>query len=223
MRPHVLPSPTSHDPDGSRRSGVPIDFTMMYATHDAFRRDLAMLAQASSTGDDDGVRARWDNFKAQLIVHHSVEDANLWPAVRVAGSGRTGAAQLVDAMEREHAQLEPLLDAVDQAIRPRPLPLPLYEVVRPLQSMLTNHLDHEEREALPLIQAVCTAADWRRFAGHMRRRQGIRGAATYVPWVLDSLDQAGRRRFLAALPPPVRLINRIAFEPRYQRRGRSNS
>ncbi len=47
--------------------------------------------------------------------------------------------------------------------------------------------------------------------------------ATYVPWILDHLNQAGRRRFLAALPLPVRLVNWVAWERRYRRQTRSSS
>lgn len=67
-----------------------IDFTVMYVTHDAFRRDLDRLAAAAAdrrTGTR-GVRAGWENFKNQLDVHHSVEDAALWPRVERAVTSR---------------------------------------------------------------------------------------------------------------------------------------
>jgi hypothetical protein len=82
-----------------------------------------------------------------------------------------------------------------------------------------THLKHEEDAALPLIQSVCTPADWRAFAGAMRRRQGIKGAARYVPWILDGMPPEKQRRFLAALPAPVRVLSRIVWEPRYRQRG----
>jgi hypothetical protein len=91
--------------------------------------------------------------------------------------------------------------------------------VTELTSALQWHLKHEEDAALPLIQAVCTPADWRAFTGEMRRRQGLKGAASYVPWILDGVAPAGRQRFLAALPAPVRAINRLLWEPRYRQRG----
>ena len=216
MKPRSPRGPTNARTDAPRRSGAAIDFTMMYLTHDAFRRDLGLLARRASTNDTAGLRTRWHIFKTQLLIHHSVEDAHLWPAVRRAASGRTGAARLLHDMEREHGQLEPLLDAVDHALAAGADRL--CDLIGQLQPVLTGHLDHEERDALPLIQAVCSPADWRRFAGHVRRRQGVRGAATYVPWVLDGLDQDGRRRFFAALPPPVRLANHLEWERRYQRR-----
>src|SRR5262249_14144596 len=90
--------------------------------------------------------------------------------------------------------------------------------VAELTSALERHLKHEEDAALPLIQAVCTPADWRAFTGEMRRRQGLKGAAIYVPWILDGTAPAGRRRFLAALPAPVRVISRLLWDPRYSHR-----
>lgn len=66
-----------------------VDVTVMYSTHDAFRRDLERLSLAAAAGrtDSDEVRAGWKNFKDQLHVHHSVEDAVLWPRVELAVAG----------------------------------------------------------------------------------------------------------------------------------------
>ncbi len=94
-----------------------IEFTMMYATHDAFRRDLGRLEEASAAGKAGtaGVRAGWENFRTQLLLHHSVEDSLLWPAVRRAVPGRPRDLALLDEMEAEHARLDPLLAAFDKA------------------------------------------------------------------------------------------------------------
>jgi iron-sulfur cluster repair protein YtfE (RIC family) len=201
------------------RTAEAIDFTMMYVTHDAFRRDLGRFTAASAAGTAHapGVRAGWENFKAQLLLHHSVEDTHLWPRVRRATAGRTAGLALLDEMEAEHAQIDPLLAAVDDALADSASNLAGH--VAELASALEWHLRHEEDAALPLIQSVCTPADWRAFAGAMRRRQGIKGAAIYVPWILDGSAPDGQRRFLAALPAPVRVISRLLWEPRYRRRG----
>jgi len=205
--------------DTADRAAEAIDFTMMYTTHDAFRRDLGRFTAASAAGTADapGARAGWENFKAQLLLHHSVEDSDLWPRVRRAAAGRPSSLALLDEMEAEHAQIDPLLAAVDAALANPASNLAAH--VAELTSALERHLKHEEDAALPLIQAVCTPADWRAFTGEMRRRQGPKGAAIYVPWILDGTAPAGRRRFLAALPAPVRVINRLLWEPRYRQRG----
>jgi hypothetical protein len=205
--------------DTADRAPAAIDFTMMYVTHDAFRRDLGRLKTAATAGTAlaPGVRAGWENFKAQLLLHHSVEDSDLWPRVRRAAAGRPSGLALLAEMTAEHAQIDPLLAAVDDALAH--WPGNLAAAVAGLASALEWHLKHEEDAALPLIQSVCTPADWRAFAGAMRRAQGIKGAARYVPWILDGLAPEGQRRFLAALPAPVRVINRILWEPRYRQRG----
>jgi iron-sulfur cluster repair protein YtfE (RIC family) len=201
------------------RTAEAIDFTMMCVTHDAFRRDLGRFTAASAAGTAHapGVRAGWENFKAQLLLHHSVEDTHLWPRVRRATAGRPAGLALLDEMEAEHAQIDPLLAAVDDALAGSASNLAGH--VAELASALEWHLRHEEEAALPLIQSVCTPADWRAFAGAMRRRQGIKGAAIYVPWILDGSAPDGQRRFLAAMPAPVRVISRLLWEPRYRRQG----
>jgi len=195
-----------------------IDFTVMYATHQAFRRDLARITTAVTTGEaiTPQVRAGWENFKCQLHIHHTVEDSDLWPRLRRAVSHPQHLA-LLDEMVAEHAQIDPLLDAVDTAM-PRPA-TDLSGHLRELSAALNHHLTHEEQDALPLIESALKPSDWRAFTSQMRRHQGIRGAAVYVPWVLDETPPAEQRRFLAALPPPVRLINRIFWQPRYSRRN----
>lgn len=67
-----------------------IDFTPMYASHDAFRRDLERLATAVAEGQAGSpqVRAGWENFKRQLHIHHTTEDGGLWPRVRERAAGR---------------------------------------------------------------------------------------------------------------------------------------
>jgi hypothetical protein len=205
--------------DTADRTGEAIDFTMMYVTHDAFRRDLGRFTAASAAGTAHapGVLAGWENFKAQLLLHHSVEDTHLWPRVRRAAAGQPPGLALLDEMAAEHAQIDPLLAAVDDALAGSAGNLPPH--VAGLASALEWHLKHEEDAALPLIQSVCTPADWRAFAGQMRRRQGVKGAAIYVPWILDGAAPGGQQRFLAALPAPVRVISRLLWEPRYRQRG----
>jgi iron-sulfur cluster repair protein YtfE (RIC family) len=205
--------------DTADRAATPIDFTMMYVTHDAFRRDLGRLQTAATAGTAQapGVRSGWENFKAQLLLHHSVEDSDLWPRVRRAAAGRPSGLAMLAEMAAEHAQIDPLLAAVDDALAHSPGGLAA--AITGLASALEWHLKHEEDAALPLIQSVCTPADWRAFAGAMRRAQGIKGAARYVPWILDGMAPEEQRRFLAALPAPVRVISRILWEPRYRQRG----
>ncbi|MGW1798539.1 hemerythrin domain-containing protein [Streptomyces sp. NPDC001984] len=196
-----------------------IDFTGMYASHDAFRRDLARLADAVTDGraGTEQVRAGWENFKRQLHIHHTTEDTDLWPRVRERAVGRPRDLALLDEMEEEHARIDPLLAAVDTAMTDRAPELP--DLVRALTSTLDDHLGHEEDSALPLMQDVLNDADWAAFTGSIRRTQGLRGAALFVPWIVDGAPPADRATFLGTLPPPVRVLNRLFWEGSYRRRG----
>ncbi|QIY65971.1 hemerythrin domain-containing protein [Streptomyces sp. RPA4-2] len=196
-----------------------IDLTVMYAAHDAFRRDLERLAKAAvdGTASTPQVRAGWDNFKHQLHIHHTAEDSDLWPRVERGAAGRPRDVALLAAMEAEHAGLGALLTAVDTALRDRSAELPA--CVHALAAALGDHLTHEEDSALPLVQEVLTPADWGAFTGKIREAQGLRGAALFVPWIVDGAPAADRARFLGALPPPVRVLNRLFWEAGYRRRG----
>jgi iron-sulfur cluster repair protein YtfE (RIC family) len=205
---------TSHQPQTE-----PIDFTLMYVTHDAFRRDLARLVAAADAGTSAAprVQAGWRNFKRQLDVHHSVEDAALWPRLAAAVAHRPLDAGLVDEMEAEHASLDALLAAVDKAMAEDPDQLP--DASRVLAGVLGAHMAHEENSALPLIQEVLTRKDWGGFRSAMARRQGPSGAAAYVPWVIDGNTPDQRHRFFAAMPAPLAVVNKLLWEPRYRKRG----
>ncbi|GAA2664663.1 hemerythrin domain-containing protein [Streptomyces aculeolatus] len=196
-----------------------IDFTMMYVTHDAFRRDLGRLlaAAVAGTAHTPQIQAGWANFKHQLLLHHTVEDDVLWPRLADKVTHRPDDLLLLADMEAEHARIDPLLTSVEAALEEPAADLA--EQVDRLRTALVEHLDHEEKSALPLIQEVLTPADWRVFASRMRERQGLRGAAVYIPWITDSMPAAERERFLAHFPPPVRVINRRLWEPRYRKSG----
>lgn len=193
------------------------DFTPMLAAHDAFRRDLDRLvaAAAAGLGSDPTVRAGWETFQDQLDIHHKAEDEALWPRMRTRLADRPGDLALLDAMEAEHDRVDPLLDAVASALdTPGPA---LREAAENLSAALREHLEHEERDTLPLI----TAEEWKSFAAHIRKKQGLSGAAEFIPWLMDDATATGRRgAFLASLPLPARLVYRLRWQPRYSKARR---
>jgi iron-sulfur cluster repair protein YtfE (RIC family) len=107
--------------DNTRGDRIPltgkVDFTMMYAAHDAFTRDLKRLTAAVEAGQtaDPAVRAGWAMFKKQLHIHHIAEDKSLWPVLRGRVT-RPDDVAVLDAMEDEHARIDPQLESVDKAL-----------------------------------------------------------------------------------------------------------
>jgi hypothetical protein len=57
-----------HDCEEVRMTGLTLDMTMMFATHDALRRDLAQVTQLNARNEG------WSIFEQMLHAHHMAED-----------------------------------------------------------------------------------------------------------------------------------------------------
>jgi hypothetical protein len=157
-----------------------IDFSIMYAAHEAFRRDLRMLAEH---WDQD----RWEQFKRQLLIHHQAEDELVWPLMRSRVAGDAASLAVVDDMEAEHARIDPLLEAAD---------------VPTLTELLNGHLQHEETVALPLIDSVLNRDEWAAFSIALRDRQGgVPEWRTFFLWLLEDASPQARESVRGVLPP----------------------
>ena len=201
-----------------RTIGGEVDFTMMYAAHDAFSRHLEWIAQAL---EHDGAVSRataerWALFATQLHVHHTAEDESLWPKLRSVIAGPDELAVL-DAMAAEHTQLEPQLERIGAQLDAG-FAAEAGNGVRDLAALLARHMRHEENAALPLIDGYLGRAGWAEFGKHIRSTQGVSGAAVYLPWLLDGAPAELARRVLAMLPPPVRVLYRVGWRRRYRAR-----
>lgn len=207
------------DTDHRRQTGT-VDFTMMYAAHDAFARDLRRLAAAAAQGRGLEPRevARWRGFTAQLHLHHRLEDVALWPPLRQEVL-TPAEIDVLDAMEREHAQIDPALDAVDRAIADRDA-VSYAHGLRTLTGTLGVHMRHEETAALPMVETHLGPAGWAAFGAQFRGAQGVRGAAEFFPWLLDDAPAETTARVLGLLPPPVRLLYRLFWARSYRRATR---
>src|SRR5690606_21018230 len=142
----------------------------------------------------------WELFKRFLHVHHTSEDTTLWPVMRQALAGRPDDLALLDAMESEHARLDSLIAQVDAALADAEHgPERLGDLVDALVSALSEHLGHEEREGLRLIDAVMTPEQWQRFGENHRQRVGS-GASRYLPWLLEDANPQYAAAILSRIP-----------------------
>ena len=176
----------------------PVDMTMMYVLHHAFRRDLAAFAAAAGrTPATDraawkAMAERWEIFSTALHHHHSGEDAGLWPALmeRTDEAGRA----VLDAMEAEHAEIDPILEACAAGFRRlaatadddarRGLAVRLVAA----KERLGEHMRHEETDAIALIQQLLTNAEWEAITEeHFDKGISFRQILRLVPWVAHEL------------------------------------
>ena len=197
-----------------------LDMSMMFAMHDALRRELVQVARiASRTDDHPGRLLRaalgWELFKKFLLVHHQSEDDTLWPTLRANVAGQPDRVALADALEAEHAVIEPLLTAIDAAAADPDYGYQRFgDIVDELATKLSAHLSHEETDGLPLIDVSLTAQEWQRFAQvHTERIRG--DAPMYMPWLLNGASPQTLDAVLGKFPPPLLTAFREEWGPRY--------
>ncbi|MEU4425199.1 hemerythrin domain-containing protein [Actinoplanes sp. NPDC024001] len=237
MRPHMaatlaaVEAGTGLLPGQAAAPPGPLDVTGMWVMHHAFRRDLARFAAAvAGTPLADrptwrALRDRWDRFAVVLHKHHTGEDDGLWPLLRerAAAAGDHGAVATLDAMEAEHAVIDPLLASCRAGFEG--LAAGATEAGRAEQSArvaatveaLQAHLGHEERDAMALVQAHLSAGDWERLEKEVfQAAYRPRDLAFAVSWAFDGLPAATRRRMLADGGPVLRLLSRV-LAPAFRR------
>ena len=187
----------------------PVDLTVMYTVHHAFRRDLAAFARAvPATPVEDratwiALEHRWTRFAEVLHHHHTGEDAGLWPLLLA----RVGAEDrgVLEAMEAEHGEIDPLLEACATGFARMAAGgtgderAALAVRTAAARDVLGRHLEHEETEALALVQRHLTQDDWHRMEQeHFKgRRLPLATTLFLVPWACDGVPEGVRRRAFA--------------------------
>ncbi|OPC77943.1 hypothetical protein B4N89_37545 [Embleya scabrispora] len=209
--------------DWSARSDLvgTVDFTMMFAAHDAFSRDIARMITACKSGRALAPEntAAWDRFKRFLLLRHRTEDTVLFLPLRAAVDDPLDLDMLA-AMDVEHARIDPLLDLIDAALADADYGGALVALHESAEE-LGAHMRHEERRALPLLEARLGRAGWDAFGRSIRKEQGLRGAAEYLPWLLDDAPSALIAAVLKQLPLPARVLYRRVWAPRYHSPARA--
>ena len=209
--------------DAARHGTGDADLTIMLAAHAAFRRDLTRLVRAAAAASRSdparrqSVAAGWELFKHELHLHHTAEDEIIWPALRPRLAHSEHALSVLDAMEEEHELIDPLLASVDAAFARHE---PAAGVIDALTSALTGHLRHEERDGLPLIGVALTSAEWRGVGFKIARRNGMSQGAEMFAWILDGAGRQDAATTLGSLPPPLRLLYRAVWKPRFNKTPR---
>jgi hemerythrin-like domain-containing protein len=176
----------------------PVDMTMMYVMHHAFRRDLATLSAAAAVTPAADRRAwvaladRWGVFAEALHLHHSGEDRGLWP--RLLSVATPEEAEVLEAMEAEHAGIDPMLTAcasgfarlrehADDDARAA-----LAVRLAAARAQLGEHLRHEETEAIAIIQRRLSDADWHQIEEESFKHDiPPRTLLRLVPWVAEGV------------------------------------
>jgi hypothetical protein len=160
-------------------SSESVDVSEMIAVHDALRREYGSLPLlVKSVPDDDRDRAAVVADHVTLVgtfmaLHHAGEDDILWPLVRerVPDPAALEATEATEAGHSELAhhgdQIAHLVDAWrgDPSAANRAA---LHVELIALERAVLQHLAHEETEALPLLAATVTPAEYASLGDYVR-------------------------------------------------------
>ncbi|SDR72486.1 Hemerythrin HHE cation binding domain-containing protein [Nocardioides scoriae] len=169
-------APRSTTPIVSEVDHAEVDTRDMVVVHTAMLREFRLLSGAvAGVADGDRVQARVVEDHLRLVCdllhhHHEGEDELLWPLMY----GRLP-ANLRPLLERAEAQHEGLHEALGAVGVARHAWIEnastvsrdaLVQALESLSVLLTEHLDDEERNLLPLAATYLTAAEWHAIGEH---------------------------------------------------------
>lgn len=197
----------------------------MVVVHRVFRREFRMapaLVRAVAPGDTARAEILADhlgNVAHGLHHHHTGEDELLWPLMLARVSMR---AELINRMEAQHERLHAPLARIEELLprwRTRALAADrdeLADVLAEASAALDEHLADEEREILPLVEEYITPAEWHAL-GERGKTSLPKGkmALVFLGAILEEATPAEKKRFLADLPAPARLLWRLTGERVY--------
>ncbi|MFI6078713.1 hemerythrin domain-containing protein [Actinoplanes sp. NPDC051343] len=167
---------------GNTTTTVLADSRDMIGAHVNFRREFAALPAAiRRVVAGDTAQAATVGAHAEFLVdllhhHHHGEDAGVWPRLRERCPGQV--QELVEIMEEQHAGLDQALENIKARTQRWVVTAnvddgrALAKVCEDLLGPLTEHLDLEEAEVLPLIDRYLTDAEWKGI---------VRGEAATIP------------------------------------------
>ncbi len=155
-----------------------------------------------------------------LEAHHSSEDELIWPILRERASMSDA---LIRRMEEQHAGLHDALGTTRRELagwetdptaeRSGTLATSLGTVV----VRLTEHLNEEERDVVPLIAAHITQAEWDHLGKVAFSKFTPKQRFIAMGEMLEAASPTEAARMLAGLPAPIKVIWRLVGRRRYQR------
>jgi hypothetical protein len=207
-------------PGQTAAPGGPADMTMMYVMHHAFRRDLdRFVAAVAATPVEDraawtALATRWDRFFTILHHHHSLEDQYIWPFLME----RADAAEreVLEAMEEEHEQIDPLLTAVAEgfaALAGDRVPAGAEDLraglkvrVSATRDLLARHLRHEETEAIAVLQRCTTAEEWKGLTDQIESNKIALPLPFVVGWCAEGIPARERDEIFRTAGLPFKVL-----------------
>jgi hypothetical protein len=200
------------------------ELSMNQIIHAAVRRDVARTEQALRIfPDGDAGRARqlqaaWRNLVRELTHHHEAEDEHVWPFLQSCGADTS----LLEQMESEHVAMKAALGSVSTAIDAlvatptTAMASSAADQVTGAQTVINDHLAHEEADIEPLLAAREEDVAWKAVSKRLRPPSIVDGANA-IAWMVDGAGERERTSLRATIPGPVVTVLTKMLARRYRR------
>lgn len=212
---------------------MPTDAFEMALVHSIFRNelqsapDLVRSVRPGQRGRANRVASHTKNVLAALHHHHMAEDELLWQKLH---DRMPQCAEDIQRMETEHEFIAKAVVGVELrlaewiaatnstrhfAIQSRASQM-LVSEIRALGELVSDHLAAEEERIVPLINENMSDAEWRAVTergGSFLTGRNMWFGLAFVGMALEACTIDERRRFLAGMAPPQRLLVRLLRRP----------
>jgi hemerythrin-like domain-containing protein len=198
----------------------------MALIHRIFRTSFAELAQlvpttaATDAARVEAVAAHLSFMVDGLTAHHTTEDELVWPALHERARPSTA---MVDRAEAQHHAIH---DALAEAQRlgttwsAQPSPVSgaaLAAAITAMLEVLTEHLDEEERDVVPLIAEHLSEDEWAKVGRTAFDKFTPAQRFIAMGQMLEVATPSEAAAMLATLPPPVKVLWALVGKLRYRR------
>lgn len=206
---------TMHAP-GDRRPDL-LDYRLVHRAMTVDFERLATAAQELVSRPDRARRAELRRYlgavTGEVVSHHHVEDAHVWPAVAELAGDDVALAPLT----ADHERLDPLLQLATQLAETDDQGLHLAATLGEIARLLARHITDEEHDLFPVIEARMRVEDYEQLQRRFRANLRLRLLSFVVPWAVSHATAEERRAVLAGAPWPLRVILALC-EPRFRQR-----
>ena len=188
---------------------------------------LVELVTAARPADESRlvVVSRWyADYEGAIHNHHRAEDMVIYPALLARD---TTFADAEGELEDEHVTLADRLAVARESLNGLSAAAgasrwerehgEATKAAAALQRILDEHIGHEEAVAFPRYRANFTAAEYADLGKAAWKLVGQRAVIFAGPWVLEHATPRQRTQILGEQPLLMRLLYRLALQPRYAR------
>lgn len=192
------------------------DLSGFLMAHRGFRVEFGRLAVAARDPRDQ-TQARLVDEQIELVLHllqhhQTAEDEAIWPLLR---RRAPEAGPSLDRLESQHEDMDPLVASVADVSRSV---TERAEDLQTLHELLNDHLDEEERVALPLILEHITAAEWDADGRKVRESLDLRRLPLIFGWLASASTTDQQEAALREVPLAPRVLFRTVWGPAYAKR-----